>query len=125
MHDMVHPAQLVERLIAQRELRKLADQRLGSLTPLGRQAFETSQRLTADQHPHLRGGPGIEQTRDDTATKKPGTAGNDISHAAHRGGWRPHPSTGQVKLRMPSQSTSFQPSIGLPVTTTRPMLGSG
>lgn len=31
----------------------------------------------------------------------------------------------QLKWRMPSQSTSVHPVIGLPVITTRPMFGSG
>ncbi len=82
VHQMVDPAHLGDGLVGQRQLRQLPDQRLCAFAPLGGQAFEASQRLAPDQHPHLGVGPGVQQASYDAATNKPGTAGNDIPHSA-------------------------------------------
>ena len=83
VHQVVDVAQLGDGLVGQPELGgQLADQRFCPFTPLGGEAFEAAQRLAADQHPHLRVGLGVQQTGHDAAPNKPGTAGNDIPHAA-------------------------------------------
>jgi len=90
VHDMIDVAQLGDGLVGQYQFWQLADQRLRPFVPLGGEAFEASQRLAADHHPHLRFRPGFQQTRHDAAPDKPGTAGNDIPHARHRCGSWPH-----------------------------------
>ncbi len=84
VHQVVDVSQLGQGLVAQLQRRQLSDQRFHPVAPGGvaprREPFEAAQRLPADQHPHLRFGPGLQKTSDDAATNKPGTAGNDIPH---------------------------------------------
>ena len=56
VHHMVDPTQLGDGLVGQFELRQVTDQWLCSVIPLQGQMFEATQRLTANQHPHLRVG---------------------------------------------------------------------
>ena len=82
VHQMVYLTQLGDGLLGQPELGQPADQRLCPVAPLDGQAFEAAQRLAADQDPYLGIGSGGQQTGYDAAPNKPGTAGNDIPHAA-------------------------------------------
>ena len=84
VHHVVDGSELGDRLIGQAEVRRgqVADQRFRALTPGRRgQPFEPRQRFAADQHPHLGVIAAGENLRNDSATNKPGTAGNDIAHA--------------------------------------------
>lgn len=64
---------------------QVSDQGFRALTPVLGQTFEAVQRLAAHQDEHLGGGVTGEDLRHHPPTDKPGTAGNDIAHASHRG----------------------------------------
>ena len=85
VHDVVDGAELGDGLVAEPEVGggEVADQRFGSLTPLGGQAFEPGERLAAHQHPHLCVALAGQERGHDAAANEPGTAGNDIAHASH------------------------------------------
>ena len=51
VHHMVHIPKVGDNVVAQFQLRKVADQRSRPLTPVGGQAFESAQRLAAVQQP--------------------------------------------------------------------------
>ncbi len=89
MHDVVDGAQLGDGLVGEVEVRRgeVPDQRFRPLSPrlvaLGGEPLEPGQRLPSHQHPHF----GVIVTGQDLrhhpAADKPGTAGNDITHASH------------------------------------------
>ena len=54
MHHVVDLAQLGDGLVGQLEFREVGDQWFYPFVPVHGPAFETPQRLAANQHPHLR-----------------------------------------------------------------------
>ncbi len=89
VHQVVDLAELGDHLLSQIQLGQFPDQRLYPVTPIEGEALEAAQRLAPDQYPHLGIGLMVQQSGNESAANKPGTAGNDIPHGAHRGGMRP------------------------------------
>jgi len=101
VHDVVDGAELGDGVVGEAEVRRgeVADQRFRPLTPglitFGGQSLEPGQRRPADQHPYLGVVATGQDLRNDPAPDKPGTAGNDITHASHarrlsrKRQWRP------------------------------------
>ena len=87
VHHMVDGAQLADGLVGEPEILRgqVADQRLGPITPRlvasAWRAARTWSTTPDGQGPRPGIGGPVQNSRDDSATNKPGTAGNDIAHA--------------------------------------------